>query len=64
MSFVIYLLVYDKIREILAAEKIAKQRKRNRRERLAKQDEQPLLREEVRNEWDHLFESKDKKGRK
>jgi uncharacterized membrane protein YciS (DUF1049 family) len=59
MSLVIYALIYDKIKDTLAAEKEAKRRKLAR-----KKAKETTVIEEIVNDWDYLFEPSNKKGRK
>jgi uncharacterized membrane protein YciS (DUF1049 family) len=59
MSLVIYVMIYDRIKNMLAAEKEAKRRKLARK----KANETTVI-EEIVNDWDYLFEPSNKKGRK
>jgi hypothetical protein len=56
-------MIYDHIKDILAAEKEAKRRKLARKKAMRERNETTVL-EEVVNDWDHLFEPSNRKGRK
>ncbi len=63
VSLVIYVMIYDHIKDILAAEKEAKRRKLARKKAIKERNETTVL-EEVVNDWDYLFEPSNRKGRK